>query len=52
MRLHDLPHQKQPERFFAGLSMVISYASRHSVGWTIVHGLMGWLYVGCYIIKY
>lgn len=38
--------------FGSALAMVISYANWHSVGWAIVHGLMGWLYVGYYIIQY
>lgn len=38
--------------FGSALAMVISYANWHSVGWAVVHVLMGWLYVGCYIIKY
>lgn len=38
--------------FGSALAMVISYVNWHSVSWTVVHGLMGWLYVGYYIIKY
>ena len=38
--------------FGSALAMVISYVNWHSVGWAVVHGLMGWLYVGYYIIKY
>ena len=38
--------------FGSALAMVISYTNWHSVGWAVVHGLMGWLYVGYYIIKY
>lgn len=38
--------------FGSALAMVISYVNWHSVGWAVIHGLMGWLYVGCYIIKY
>lgn len=38
--------------FGSALAMVISYVNWHSVGWAIIHGLMGWLYVGYYIIKY
>lgn len=38
--------------FGSALAMVISYVNWHSAGWAVVHGLMGWLYVGYYIIKY
>jgi len=38
--------------FGSALAMVISYVHWHSVIWAIIHGLMGWLYVGYYIIKY
>lgn len=38
--------------FGSTLAMLISYANWHSIGWVVVHGLMGWLYVGYYIIKY
>ena len=38
--------------FGSALAMVISYVNWHSVIWAAVHGLMGWLYVGYYIIKY
>ena len=38
--------------FGAALAMVISYAKWNSIGWAIVHGLLGWFYVIYYIIKY
>lgn len=34
------------------LAMVISYTNWHSVGWAIVHGLLSWLYVIYYTIRY
>ena len=34
------------------LAMVISYTNWHSVGWAIVHGLLSWLYVIYYFIRY
>jgi len=34
------------------LAMVISYTAWQSIGWAIVHGLMGWVYVIYYFIKY
>lgn len=38
--------------FGSALAMVISYANWHSVGWAIIHGLMSWIYVIYYIIRY
>jgi len=34
------------------LSMVISYTAYKSIGWAIIHGCLGWLYVAYYFIKY
>ena len=36
----------------SALAMVISYTNWHSVGWAIIHGLMSWLYVIYYILRY
>jgi len=38
--------------FGSALAMVISYANWHSVGWAIIHGILSWIYVIYYIIKY
>ncbi len=38
--------------FGSALAMVISYVNWHSVGWAIIHGLMSWVYVIYYIIRY
>lgn len=38
--------------FGAALAMVISYVSWKSIGWAILHGLLNWIYVIYYIIKY
>ncbi|MBQ6845151.1 MAG: helix-turn-helix transcriptional regulator [Agathobacter sp.] len=38
--------------FGAALAMVISYAKWQSIGWAIVHGILGWIYVIYYVIKY
>lgn len=38
--------------FGAALAMIISYTHWQSIGWAILHGLMGWGYVIYYIIKY
>lgn len=34
------------------LAMVLSYAKWQSIGWAILHGLLNWIYVIYYIIKY
>lgn len=38
--------------FGSALAMVISYTTWQSVGWTIVHGLLGWLYVIYFVLLY
>lgn len=38
--------------FGSVLAMVISYCNWHSVGWAIFHGLLSWVYVICYVIRY
>lgn len=38
--------------FGSALAMVISYTTWHSVGWAIVHGLLSWLYVIYFILRY
>ena len=38
--------------FGSALAMVISYANWHSVGWAILHGLMSWVYVVYYVLRY
>ncbi len=38
--------------FGSALAMVISYVNWHSVGWAIFHGLLSWVYVIYYIIRY
>ena len=34
------------------LAMVISYVNWRSVFWAIVHGLLSWVYVIYYLIRY
>ena len=44
-----------PERFVAiggVLAMIISYVNWHSIGWALLHGLMNWVYVIYYMIRY
>jgi len=38
--------------FGSALAMVISYTAWHSVGWAIIHGLLSWVYVIYYVIRY
>jgi hypothetical protein len=38
--------------FGACLAMVISFTTWKSVLWAIIHGLLGWIYVVYYLIKY
>ena len=38
--------------FGSALAMVISYTAWKSIGWAIVHGLLGWIYVIYYVVKY
>ena len=38
--------------FGSVLAMVIRYCNWHSVGWAIVHGLLSWVYVIYYVIRY
>lgn len=38
--------------FGSALAMVISYTAYKSIGWAIIHGLLSWVYVVYYIIKY
>lgn len=38
--------------FGAALAMIISYVKWKSIGWAVFHGLLSWIYVIYYIIKY
>jgi len=38
--------------FGSALAMVISFVTWKSVGWAILHGLLGWIYVIYYVIRY
>ncbi len=38
--------------FGAALAMIISYVKWQSIGWAIFHGLLNWIYVIYYVIKY
>lgn len=38
--------------FGSCLAMVISFTMWKSVFWAILHGILGWIYVVYYLIKY
>lgn len=38
--------------FGSALAMVISYTAWKSIGWAIFHGLLSWVYVIYYILRY
>ena len=38
--------------FGSALAMVISYTTWKPVGWAIVHGLLSWIYVIYFVLKY
>ena len=38
--------------FGSALAMVISYTTGHSVGWAIFHGLLRWVYVVYFVLRY
>jgi len=38
--------------FGSALAMVISYTTWGSIGWAIFHGLLSWVYVIYFILKY
>lgn len=50
---HRLEHSAETGiTFGAVLAMVISYHAYSSIGWAILHGILGWIYVIYYIIRY
>ena len=38
--------------FGCALAMIISYTTWHSIGWAIFHGMLSWLYVIYFILRY
>ena len=38
--------------FGSALAMVISYTTWRSVGWAIFHGLLSWVYVIYFMLRY
>ena len=43
---------KSGVKFGSALAMVISYTTWKSVGWAIFHGLLSWIYVIYFILRY
>lgn len=38
--------------FGTALAIALSFFHNHSVLWAIIQGVLGWLYVGYYVIMY
>ncbi len=38
--------------FGSALAMIVSYTAWNSIPWAVFHGLLGWVYVFYYAIKY
>ena len=34
------------------LAMIVSYGNWHSIGWALLHGILNWVYILYYIIRY
>lgn len=34
------------------LAMIVSYVNWHSIGWALLHGILSWVYILYYIIRY
>ena len=43
---------KQGIGFGSCLAMVISYVTWKSIGWAIVHGMLGWIYVVYFFFRH
>ena len=46
------PHPDNAIELGMIIAAVISYVEWRSIGWAILHGLLGWVYVLYYIIRY
>lgn len=49
---HITKHITKGLSFGAVLAIVISYVKWQSIGWAILHGLLNWIYVVYYVIRY
>ena len=38
--------------FGTALAIVISWSANHSILWAVIHGLLSWVYVIYYLIRY
>ncbi len=36
----------------AVIAIILSYMKWHSIGWAIIHGMLGWIYVIYYFFTY
>jgi hypothetical protein len=36
--------------FGSALALVMSWSANHAIGWALIHGLLGWIYVIYYLI--
>ncbi len=52
MREERIKYVKSGITFGSALAIAISWSQNQSILWAIVHGLLGWLYVGYYAIFY
>lgn len=43
---------KKGVSFGSALAMIVSYTAWNSIPWAVFHGLLGWVYVFYYAIKY
>lgn len=34
------------------IAVILSYLKWHSILWAILHGILGWIYIIYYVIKY
>jgi hypothetical protein len=34
------------------IAVIVSWTVNHSIGWCILHGILGWIYVIYYLIMY
>ncbi len=54
--MHDNDNIKKTVKtgitFGSALAMVISYTTWRSVFWAILHGLMSWVYVIYFVLRY
>ena len=37
--------------FGAVMAMTLSWTANHAIGWALIHGLLGWIYVVYYLFR-